>query len=231
MQVITMSLSAPTDPIRMASLARRERQKAETRQAILDAARALFVEHGVAATTMRGIAAAIGYTPTAIYPHVRDKDALLLELCLEDFGAMARALHAIGTIPDPIERLRQMAHAYVGFAVANPQQYRLLFMTELPDFPLEPGSPVPYPGEGAYRFLVDTVAEAAAQQRLRAPYEDPAVLAQLLWSGVHGLATLWFTHFKDPLVQLRHPSAVVDAMCDALMCGALRPAPQEVGFP
>lgn len=96
-----MSLLTPLDPIRAASLARRERQKAETRQAILDAARALFVQHGVAATTMRGIAAAIGYTPTAIYHHFRDKDALLLELCLTDFGTMARALHAIGTIADP----------------------------------------------------------------------------------------------------------------------------------
>lgn len=219
-----------TEAIRMASLARRERQKAETRQAILDAARALFVEHGVAATTMRGIAAAIGYTPTAIYHHFRDKDALLLELCLTDFGTMARALHAIGTIADPIQRLRQMAHAYVGFALANPQQYRLLFMTDLPDFPMEPGNSAPYPGEGAYRFLVDTVAEAVALQRLRPAYQDPSVLAQLLWSGVHGLATLWMTHGRDPLVQLHHPAHVVDAMCDALMTGALRPVSQEAPF-
>ena len=48
----------------------------------------------------------------------------------------------------------------MGFAVANPQQYRLLFMTDLPDFPLEPGSAVPYPGEGAYRFI-DWLHEAS----------------------------------------------------------------------
>jgi len=216
-----------TQAIRMASLARRERQKAETRQAILDAARALFVEHGVAATTMRGIAAAIGYTPTAIYHHFRDKEALLFELCLKDFGAMSRALTDIGSIPDPVERLRQMARAYVGFAVDNPQQYRLLFMTDLPDFTTPGDSLMPLPGEGAYQFLVGTAAEAAAQGRLLPAYQDPARLAQLLWSGVHGLATLWMTHCKDPLVRLQHPLEVVDAMTDALLSGVLRPAARE----
>ena len=212
-----------TDLIRQGSLARRERQKAETRQAILDAARALFVEHGVADTTMRGIAAAIGYTPTAIYHHFRDKDALLFELCLQDYTAFGQALHAIGQVPDPIDRLRQMAHAYVHFAVTNPQQYRLLFMTDLPPFLKVVGTDAPYPGEGAYHFLVATAAEAIAQHRMRAAYGDPRLFAQLLWSAVHGLAALWMTHADDQVVALQHPEAVVDAMCDALMMGAERP--------
>src|SRR6218665_2559783 len=92
-----------TTEIRNGSLARRERQKAETRQAILDAARELFVADGVEATTMRAIAARIGYTPTAIYHHFRDKDALIMELCMADFTALGTALYSIGRIEDTVE--------------------------------------------------------------------------------------------------------------------------------
>lgn len=197
---------------------RRARQKAETRSAILDAARALFVEHGVADTTMRAIAARIGYTPTAIYHHFRDKEALLFELCLQDFTAFGAALHSIGRIADPLDRLRQMARAYVRFAMANPQQYRLLFMTDLPPLPKE-GAGSAYPGEGAYQFLESTAAEAIATHRLRPEYENAQLVAQLVWSGMHGLAALWMTHAHDDVVDLQHPEAVVDAMCDALMNG------------
>jgi len=62
------------------SLARRERERAETRGKILDAARRMFVLKGYEGTTMRAIAAKIGYTPTAIYHHFKDKDALVAEL-------------------------------------------------------------------------------------------------------------------------------------------------------
>jgi AcrR family transcriptional regulator len=207
------------DVIRKGSLDRRARQKAETRTAILDAARALFVKHGVADTTMRAIAARIGYTPTAIYHHFRDKEALLFELCVKDFTAFGAALHSIGQIADPLDRLRQMARAYVRFAVANPQQYRLLFMTDLP--PAIAGSELEshYPGEGAYHFLEATAAEAIAKQQLRPGFDSAQLVAQLVWSGMHGLAALWMTHADDDVVHLQPPEAVVDAMCDALMNG------------
>ncbi|MEO7999360.1 MAG: helix-turn-helix domain-containing protein, partial [Gemmatimonadaceae bacterium] len=119
--------SAP--PKQSPSSARRERQKAETRQRILDAARELFVADGVEATTMRAIAARIEYTPTAIYHHFKDKDTLLEELCLVDFLSLAAAMNRIGRIEDPIERLRRMGMAYADFAIDNQSQYRFMFMT------------------------------------------------------------------------------------------------------
>ena len=60
-----------TSAIRTASLARRERQKAETRQAILNAARELFVADGVEATTMRAIAAKIGCAAQTLHEWVK----------------------------------------------------------------------------------------------------------------------------------------------------------------
>src|SRR5438094_5711043 len=73
------------------SLERRQRERVQTRQRILDAARRMFVQRGYEATTMRAIAAKIGYTPTAIYHHFEDKEALVAELSALDFRAFAQA--------------------------------------------------------------------------------------------------------------------------------------------
>jgi AcrR family transcriptional regulator len=60
---------------------RRERQRQSLRKQILDAARELFTELGYEAVSMRRIADKIGYSPTTIYLHFADKEALVRELC------------------------------------------------------------------------------------------------------------------------------------------------------
>jgi AcrR family transcriptional regulator len=212
-----------TSAIRTASLARRERQKAETRQSILDAARELFVTDGVEATTMRAIAAKIGYTPTAIYHHFRDKDALLVELCMADFSALGQAMYKIGRIEDPVERLRRMGMAYTDFALDNPSQYRFMFMTPLDhDKIAAAGMHEMMPDQDAYQFLFDTVQEGIDQGLFRPELSDAVEMAQMFWGGLHGIITLWFTHCKDPHILLRDPRETVRTMCDSLIRGALR---------
>ena len=84
---------------------RREREKEEVRAKILDAARELFVEEGYEAVTMRKIAAAIEYSPTAIYLHFRDKKAVINALCETDFLKLASRFRKIAEVGDPIVRL------------------------------------------------------------------------------------------------------------------------------
>lgn len=214
-----------TSAIRSASLARRERQKAETRQAILDAARELFVTDGVEATTMRAIAARIGYTPTAIYHHFRDKDALIAELCMADFSALGQAMFKIGRIEDPVERLRRMGLAYTDFALDNPSQYRFMFMTPLRQPMVDAfGNVIKSPDEDAYGFLLHTVTEGIEKGVYRPELSDAPELAQMVWGGIHGIISLWFTHCNDPHIVLRDPRETVRTMCDAMIRGSLRHA-------
>src|SRR5688572_3054963 len=165
---------------------RREQEKLATREKILDAAREMFNENGVQATTMRAIADRIGYTATAIYYHFKDKDALLLELCHCDFGQLARILSQAGALPDPIDRIRAIGMAYVDFGLTNPSQYKFMFLTESRSVtPEEVHLHKGNPEEDAYAFLVATVREGLAQKRFRPEYaEDPAVIANILWSSV-----------------------------------------------
>src|SRR6516225_5821051 len=101
----------------LGTIERRERERQELRTRILDAARELFAEQGYDAVTMRGIAERIEYSPTAIYFHFKDKEALLRELCDTDFATLALKFRNIASIADPIERLRQIGRVYTTFAI------------------------------------------------------------------------------------------------------------------
>lgn len=188
----------------MGSRERRERERAATRQRILDAAREMFVQHGYEATTMRAIAKRIEYTPTAIYHHFRNKEALLDELCAEDFRALARAFQRIGRVPDPIERLKHICEAYVEFGVTNPTHYRFMFM--LPRPPVTEETRAKFrsdPSQDAYAFLRQTCAEAIEKGRIREEYKDPDELAQMLWAGAHGIISLHIAKAHDDFVPWR----------------------------
>jgi AcrR family transcriptional regulator len=207
----------------MGIVERREREKLEVRTKILDAARELFAREGYGAVTMRRIADAIEYSPTAIYLHFRDKETLVRELCEEDFASLARAFQRIAKEPDPLERLRKIGMAYVDFGVEKPNHYRLMFMSTRHE-PVEmEGLEKGNPEEDAYAFLVATVAEAISKGSLKPELRDAHVVAQAAWAGVHGVISLHLAKEGDPWVEWRPvkktAALVVDSMIDGLRRG------------
>jgi AcrR family transcriptional regulator len=169
---------------------RREREKKDLRQKILNAARELLVKRGYDAVTMREIAKRIEYSPTALYKHFADKDALVRELCREDFTAFAQSfVEHVAAIGDPIERMAHAGLVYLGFAEEYPEQYRLMFMTELPPTPPEEGER-DNPARNAYIFLRALVDELMHGGYLRKELTDVDLVAQTVWAGVHGAAAL-----------------------------------------
>ena len=205
----------------MGSLERRSRERADTRQRILDAAREMFVRQGYEATTMRAIADRIEYTPTAIYHHFRNKEALLAELCAPDFRALAAAFQKIGGIEDPIERLRKSGLAYVQFGLEHPMQYQLMFMTRRPK-EVDDGIHSANPSEDAYAFLRQTCADAIATGRLRPEYRDPDELALIAWSSLHGSLSHRIVMEDEDWVQWRDAKTTATRICDTLLEGVLR---------
>ena len=172
---------------------------------------------------MRAIAAKIGYTATAIYHHFRDKDALIEELCMADFSALGQAMYRIGRIEDPIDRLMKLGMAYAEFALANPSQYRFMFMTQHSQKTAEmPGFAEHKPDEDAYEFLFETVSEGMLAGRFRPELSNPHELSQIMWSGIHGVIALWMTHCDDPYIEWHPPLETIRTMIDVMTRGALR---------
>jgi AcrR family transcriptional regulator len=213
----------------LGTVERRERERQELRTKILDAARELFAEEGYDAVTMRKIADRIEYSPTAIYFHFRDKQALMRELVDLDFGSLAHELMKIAKIADPVDRLRKTGRAYASFGMSHPNHYRLMFMTPHPPDAIKPedsriqrGNPE----EDAYAFLKATVSEAIAAGRFRPEFSDPDFVSQLVWAGTHGVVSLHIAKCKDAWVDWRNPTELAHAQIDVMIRGLER-GPEE----
>jgi AcrR family transcriptional regulator len=202
---------------------RREREKLAVRTKILDAARELFAEHGYEAVTMRMIAERIEYTPTAIYYHFADKDALIRELVDQDYLALAHDFQRIAGITDPVARLQATGVAYAEFAFAHPNHYRLMFMT--PNPPPDTCDPKQQrrgnPKEDAYAFLRWTIGEVVAAGRIQPHLQNVDLASQLAWAGLHGVIALLLDHQTDPWVDWRPAGELATAMLDVVMRGLL----------
>jgi AcrR family transcriptional regulator len=202
---------------------RREREREETRSAIIDAAREMFATEGYEAVTMRRIADKIEYSATAIYFHFKDKEAVIRAICDEDFLALAKQFEKIAREPDPVVRIRKAGEAYVKFGLENRNHYRLMFMTPHPplfsaDSETEKGNPE----EDAYAFLVWSVTEAIAQGRFREEMNDPHLVSQVVWSGVHGIVSLEIAKCNDDWVEWAPMKKRIQAMIDTLIRGLER---------
>ena len=197
---------------------RRERERTEVRGKILDAARKLFVEHGYDSVSMRMIAREIEYSPTAIYFHFKDKEALLGELCDLDFRVFAQRFAEAARIADPFERLRAAGHAYVEFGLTHQSHYRVMFMTPKPPHETimdAKGNPQ----EDAYEFLKQIIQQALAEKRFRAELTNVDLIAQVTWAGIHGVVSLEIAKCNDPWVDWCPIQDRAKLMIDALIDG------------
>lgn len=207
----------------MGSQERRVREKEELRSRILDAARDLFVKEGFESVSMRKIADAIEYSPTAIYTLFKDKEDLMRELCSNDFAHLAQLFARLAKIKDPVDRIRQTGREYIKFAIANPNHYRLMFMTIHTVDPTEAemNEKCGNPDQDGYAFLKVAVEEAIAQKRFRKDLANADLVTQILWAGVHGVASLQITHGKDPWLKWTPIQHRIDLMTDGLIRGLL----------
>jgi len=104
---------------------------------------------------------------------------------------------------DPIESIRQLGRAYVGFAVNNPNHFRFMFMS--PQHHKDEAHTPEDPGWRSFGALLDAVKRGVAAGRFKAV--DPLTAAQVLWMNVHGVACALITM---PPAQWPHGPAAND---------------------
>ena len=204
---------------------RRGREKSETRDKILDAARELFVTEGYEGVSMRRVAEKIEYSPTAIYVYFADKNELFHELCRQDFARLQAVMQSAEMPADPIERLRQIGRSYIQFGVRFPNHYVFMFMT--PHLPQEPDEEdreiMGNPEKDAYAMLKRAVQEAINAGCFRDEVQDAELVSQTLWASVHGVISLNIAKCKDPWVEWRPLEDRAEMMLDITLRGLLRP--------
>lgn len=192
---------------------RRQQEKENLRQEILDAARELFVAEGYESVSMRKIAERIGYSPTTIYLYFKDKSELLHEICESTFSKLSDQIEAswFGT-SDPLERMRAGLLAYIRFGLDNPHHYDVVLIS--PKEKHLNNKAYTYEnsmGKRAFELLVKSVVECLDAGVIR--NADVALTAQTLWAGMHGVTSLLISHEGFPFVEKsRLAESIVDTM-------------------
>jgi AcrR family transcriptional regulator len=107
---------------------RQERDRHEIRRAILDAARALFVQEGFANVSLRRIAERIEYSPATIYNYFPSKDEILCALAHEGFDLLAkfRPRPTLDRL-EPLEAVRIVLRRIYEFSKEHPEYFALMF--------------------------------------------------------------------------------------------------------
>jgi AcrR family transcriptional regulator len=200
---------------------RREREKSETRDKILDAARELFLSEGYERVSMRKVAEKIEYSPTAIYVHFKDKNEMFHELCRQDFLRLQEVIASSEMPADPIERLRQIGRNYIEFGLRYPNHYVFMFMTPDPvnELDEQDREMVGNPEVDAYALLKLTVQQAIDAGCFRDGVNDAELLSQTLWASVHGVISLNIAKGKDPWVEWRPLEQRAEMMLDITLRG------------
>lgn len=204
---------------------RREREKSETRDKILDAARELFVTEGYEGVSMRKVAEKIEYSPTAIYVHFADKNELFRELCHQDYARLAQVFQSSAISADPLERLKQIGAIYIDFGTRYPNHYKFMFMTPHPvqDFDDEDREMRGNPEKDAYAFLKWAVQQAIEAGRFREDVRDAELVSQTLWASVHGVISLQIAKGCDGWVDWRPIQDRAEFMLDLTLRALARP--------
>jgi AcrR family transcriptional regulator len=209
----------------MGVLERREREKSELREKILDAARELFISEGYEGVSMRKLAEKIEYSPTAIYAYFADKEDLFHQLCQEDFARLAEVFQTDAQVRNPLERLRQIGRTYAAFGEQYPNHYKLMFMTPHPAplFDEQDREIKGNPESDAYAFLIQSVREAIAGGFIRPELTDADLIAQTLWAAVHGAISLHIAKCNDTAwVDWRPLETRVETVLDVTLRGIRR---------
>jgi AcrR family transcriptional regulator len=152
----------------------------------------LFAEQGYAAVTMRGLGQALGVSAMTTYRYISGKDELFVLVRAEAFRRFAEALElALAAAPhdDAVARLFALKRAYIGFALAQPDAYRMMFELR--------GGAEPARGPArdelmrqsrrAFACLHTCVVDAVERGLLEG---DPLKHAHLFWASTHGLVSL-----------------------------------------
>ena len=168
---------------------RKDREKAEMRKIILNAAMEIFVKEGYNSVSIRRIAQKIEYSPGSLYTYFKDKDSIFYALHVEGFDILYKKQLSAQSINDPRERLMAQGKAYIEFALENQEYYDIMFiMRESIELICKEEVRDWTHGQRSYDLLKRNVAECKAAGMFKGQEIDS--IAFLLWSVVHGIASI-----------------------------------------
>lgn len=177
------------------------------KEAILNAALAQVATAGADGLSIRGVAAALGLAPNALYRYFPDRAALEAAVTAHGAAALHDAMrHNVGR-KAPVEALRAVCRAYMKFSRDDPHIYEMLMR------PCDPVLGDVQEQIALWDFFVERVADVSGGPASRK-------VAIALWAMLHGLSVLEMA----PVLGAEKTGDAFDFGLDAIVGAAQRKA-------
>jgi AcrR family transcriptional regulator len=200
----------------------------DLRNALVASAVRLIETSGTASFSLREAAREVGVSANAAYRHFDDKSALMTavaafgfrQLATQMVGAMASAAGGRAKGPASVARFKAVGRAYVEFAVAHPELFRVMFGACGAECrKAEPGDDAT---EDPWSLLGKSLDALVADGLLAAELRPGAELKA--WSVVHGFASLALDGLAA-LPSADERAAALDALLDFAVVGLCAQTP------
>ena len=182
-----------------------------TRERIVAAALEQVERSGHEALSLRGLAKELRVTAPAIYDHLENKAEVLGAVATHGYLALDDLFEVVGELA--IDRVRARARAYVDFAAARPELFRVMFLYRPAAVEIEADNELSA-ASGAFEHGLADLQQAIADGDI--VDRDPIQLSFTMWAAIHGVASVGL--IAPPIAE-----QVADDVIDAMLAG-LRPA-------
>jgi AcrR family transcriptional regulator len=214
---------------------RREREKAQRRQEILDAARQVFFERGFHSPTMDDVASRAEISKGTIYLYFESKEAVLAHLLLEGLdlllAEMERAQRRAQDSEPPLcaeGKLHALTNAYLNFCQSQPNYYRLLIAFDRGRF--EELIPAELYHEVLDKSLkgLDLVAQAIQQGKEAGVFvvADSWRAAGSVWAALNGVLVLMGHPLRRKMLR-NNAETMYQSTLDLVIAGLKGQQPKE----
>ncbi|MCX7681465.1 MAG: TetR/AcrR family transcriptional regulator [Anaerolineae bacterium] len=201
----------------MTTRARREREKEERRQAILQAARKVFFQKGFHRATVDDVAELAELSKGTVYLYFESKETLLAHLLLEGLDELLERLEEVYAETPSVpadERLRKLGLAYLDFFTEQPDYFWLLMATDRGRFQ-ETVTP-----EICQQVLsislegLDLAARAIQQGVEEGVFhcQSPRQAATILWATLNGVLELMAHPLRREIVGIERATLYREAL-------------------
>ena len=160
---------------------------------LMNLALAHIAKAGTEKLSLRALAREAGVSATAPYRHFPSKQCLLAALATRGFEELyERTRKAVETDLPIEERFVKMGTAYIEFALDNPTTYQIMFGTVLADF--SSYDSLHEAANRSYGLVLSQLEELIETRGLDITRDQ---LGGIVWSGVHGMASLLLNKNRD----------------------------------
>ncbi len=180
----------------MPELTPSERRHQRTRQSIIDAAGELLRHQGLDGLSIRSLAEAVDYSPSALYQYFPNKDAILAALGEQGFAHMDSLMTSYLTnIKNNQEGIRGFAKALRAFAENYPHFFLVMFADES----IPRRSMADVKNNPQFNVLVTFFEQGAASEAFHLPEDYSAFEAAFhLWMTLHGISLIHLKFIAEP---------------------------------